>query len=292
MGAVKVLKALEVGRNSSMTQQNVEAFVMMKVILLSLFSVTYHFNAEILRLPCKTFANFSIVKEGKTMKQPFLSLEGIGPESCMYECIKHHRCQSININVNESICEFNGKAWDSELSTRFLSDRVGWRFISPTKERMLGENCKKHGVFFEEMTCVDSCSCPGFEYKRHCDVKYEPVGCYIFYDKYFNGLFQFILITELDTSMRVWNGHTIDWNNYDKQLSDIVCRCLTLAASKGFKVGAIVNSGECWTDPYPFLIYKRFGESNGCLTSNFTRCQPNDRICAGQDRSMYLYKIL
>ena len=28
-----------------------------------------------------------------------------------------------------------------------------------------GENCKRYGVFFEEMTCVDSCSCPGVEYK-------------------------------------------------------------------------------------------------------------------------------
>ena len=71
------------------------------------------------------------------MEQPFLSLEGFGPESCLYECIKHHRCQSINIDENKSICQLNGKAWDSELSTRFLSNKVGWKFISPTKERML-----------------------------------------------------------------------------------------------------------------------------------------------------------
>ena len=38
---------------------------------------------------------------------PILSIKDVGPISCMNECMRRSRCQSINFNIDDHICDIN-----------------------------------------------------------------------------------------------------------------------------------------------------------------------------------------
>ena len=103
----------------------------------AILSLALHANADILRLPCLTFANFDFVRKGKAMRMPFLTFEGIDADICKYECIKDHRCSSINVNEDQSICQLNSRSSNSRLALNWLSTLPGWTFLSTSKRRLL-----------------------------------------------------------------------------------------------------------------------------------------------------------
>ena len=65
----------------------------------------------ILRLPCKTFADFKVYLLGKRLiGNVLMSFNGLRDTQCMMTCIKNVRCHSYNTNRNDGRCEINGKA--------------------------------------------------------------------------------------------------------------------------------------------------------------------------------------
>ncbi|XP_065059571.1 uncharacterized protein LOC135687053 [Rhopilema esculentum] len=260
---------------------------------LAILNLALHANAEILRLPCVTFANFDFVRKGKAMRVPFLTLEGIDADICKYECIKDRRCLSINVNEDQSICQLNSRSGQSALAFFWLSTLPGWTFLSTSNKRLLGRNCMKQSLFSETLNCVDTCSCPGFEYKAYCPVRFKRLNC-------FNGVsnpprgkaLPLLVSTERDVRHTLWNGHVLDWGGYYEQLRDIVCRCVTKVSRLGHKYAGLMEYGECWTAEDQTTIPWRFGASNHCVDGRYTACSPDAMFCTGQEFAVFVYEIL
>ena len=65
------------------------------------------------------------------------------------------------------------------------------------------------------------------------------------------------ILTDRDSSSKIYSGKEIDWGNWVNYLPDFVCRCAQLAKSKNFKffgiqyygmsgVGGMLGGGSMW----------------------------------------------
>ena len=65
----------------------------------------------ILRLPCKTLADFKLYMLGKRLiGNVLMSFNGLQDTQCMIKCIENAKCRSYNTNKEDGRCEINGKA--------------------------------------------------------------------------------------------------------------------------------------------------------------------------------------
>lgn len=56
-------------------------------------------------------------------------------------------------------------------------------------------------------------------------------------------LFRNMLFTERDRSNPLWNGHIIDWTNWNTYIPGLVDRCASEAKANGFKAFAVSYYG-------------------------------------------------
>ena len=89
-------------------------------------------KAEILRLQCGTYANFSVIKENSRLHNTFHTLWGTDSETCQNECGMEPRCKSINVHEDEYICELNDKSADDPKDKTGAVTETGWMFLSPS----------------------------------------------------------------------------------------------------------------------------------------------------------------
>ena len=95
-------------------------------------------NAEILRLDCETYANFSVVHEDKKLNShAFATLFDTQQSKCEYECSLDSRCKSINFKREENICELHDKSADDARDRISTITSVGWTFYSPSYKEIL-----------------------------------------------------------------------------------------------------------------------------------------------------------
>ena len=64
-----------------------------------------------------------------------------------------------------------------------------------------------------------------------CPLHFKPTGCYKDNQVKPRPLPDYIM-NERDYTLPNWNGHIIDWNNWDKYMPALICRC-AMAAKKG-----------------------------------------------------------
>ena len=106
-----------------------------------LFLVSSSAYAEILRVDCETYANFSVVHEDKKLNShAFKTLFETQQSRCEYECSHDSRCKSINFKRKGNICELHDKSADDARDRISTITSVGWTFYSPSyKERLVIE---------------------------------------------------------------------------------------------------------------------------------------------------------
>ena len=75
-----------------------------------------------------------------------------------------------------------------------------------------------------------------------CQVTFEKKGCFKDDQKPPRPLPNYIL-TDRDSSLKIYSGKEIDWGNWVNYLPDFVCRCAQLAKSKNFKFFGIQYYG-------------------------------------------------
>ena len=106
--------------------------------LLIILLIAGKVEAEILRLKCETYANFSVVQENKRLNHTFATFFGTDKPTCQYECSLDSRCKSINVKNDEDICELNTKSSDDPRDRISTVPVAGWTFYSPSyKERLV-----------------------------------------------------------------------------------------------------------------------------------------------------------
>ena len=87
-------------------------------------------SAEILRLDCAIYANFSVKKPNETLQHTFLTIAGVDRVQCKYECIMNKQCKTFNINEDEMVCELNNKSTEDERDNTTTAIAVGWTYYS------------------------------------------------------------------------------------------------------------------------------------------------------------------
>ena len=89
-------------------------------------------NSEILRLPCKHFANFSITKPDAALQGSIIATLLFKSENeCRSECMINSQCKSINRQERgDQTCELNNRTTEDRNDGATLVNRPGWSFQS------------------------------------------------------------------------------------------------------------------------------------------------------------------
>ena len=94
-------------------------------------------GAVILRLPCKFYGNFSIVKKEMALSGALITtLHNMNEEECKTECRYNYQCKSVNINNARTECELNTKVIEDE-GVQQLVEKPGWFYTSTSYEDRL-----------------------------------------------------------------------------------------------------------------------------------------------------------
>lgn len=103
------------------------AFILSRLI--SLFSTI---DCRILRLSCKSVAEFSIEKQGYHLEGYVIKrLTDVGLYECYESCLHDNRCKSINIEAGEyGICELNRASSNDFMDNVTLTYNARWIFRS------------------------------------------------------------------------------------------------------------------------------------------------------------------
>ena len=99
-------------------------------------------NAEILRLPCKHFANFSIIKPDAALQGSVIATLLFKSErQCRFDCMINIQCKSINREEKgDHACELNNKTTEDRRDGATLVRREGWSFQSTDYSYQLVSN--------------------------------------------------------------------------------------------------------------------------------------------------------
>ena len=107
-----------------------------KILLISY--IHKYAKSEILRLKCEMYANFSVIHENRRQNSnTFRTLHATDESTCQLECSKEPKCKSINVNIDEEICELNDKSASDPMDRVVTMSSIGWRFYSPSYEERL-----------------------------------------------------------------------------------------------------------------------------------------------------------
>ena len=85
---------------------------------------------HILRLPCLTYGNFSIVKTDHKLSGHVLeTFKNLSADECEDECLEHRLCKSINTkNATGVNCELNSKSTEDPFDNAMISTIIGWTY--------------------------------------------------------------------------------------------------------------------------------------------------------------------
>ncbi|XP_065071507.1 uncharacterized protein LOC135696142 isoform X2 [Rhopilema esculentum] len=132
--------------------------------ILLLLVISVNTNGEILRLPCKIFANFTAVLHDQSLSSTFRSLDNLDEQMCKFECIMEHRCKSINLNRELGICQLNSKSAQDPKDFIETQIKEGWTYYSTRfEEKNVGQYCQANDPCSAGHKCIDTCYCPGYK---------------------------------------------------------------------------------------------------------------------------------
>jgi len=123
-----------------------------------------------------------------------------------------------------------------------------------------------------------------------CDTYYEPIGCFKDKQNVPRPLPDYAM-NERDFSIPNWNGHLINWKDWNTYSPKMICRCAAKAKELGHTTFAVQFYGECWTGDESKIQYSRDGNSSRCLAEDFMPCPYNSYNCVGKDHTNRVYRI-
>ncbi|XP_058967104.1 uncharacterized protein [Pocillopora verrucosa] len=91
-----------------------------------------------------------------------------------------------------------------------------------------------------------------------------------------------------------FSGQRIDWESYDSYLPDLVCRCATAAANKGYSFFGIQFYGECWSAADAAQRFNIYSKSDKCVDTEYkVGCDTiRNKPCAGVAHVNFVYQIV
>eukprot|EP00112_Aurelia_sp_Birch-Aquarium-sp1_P021542 Seg583.4_Seg583.2 transcript_id=Seg583.4_Seg583.2/GoldUCD/mRNA.D3Y31 product="hypothetical protein" protein_id=Seg583.4_Seg583.2/GoldUCD/D3Y31 len=124
-------------------------------------------KSEILRLPCKSYANFSIIKHDTALQGSVIeTLLFLTENQCKSKCLMERRCKSYNKeNGGDMKCELNDKTTEDWRDWNVtVVKRPGWTFKSTDYIfPQLGQICEANNPCSDGVLCKDTCELPGYQ---------------------------------------------------------------------------------------------------------------------------------
>ena len=123
-------------------------------------------NAEILRLPYKHFANFSII-------MPHIVLQGSviatllykSERECRIDCMMNRLCKSFNReNQGDQRCELNNRTFEDILDNNIVVFRLGWTLHSTDYDYPLVRKGRMLEGLPYTLSLFPFLSCPSLQY--------------------------------------------------------------------------------------------------------------------------------
>ena len=105
---------------------------MLKSVLIIL-SVTIGVRLTILRLSCKSYADFSISLDGMADSGSILrELASKTKRACVLECVSLAACKSVNYKSADGQCQLLERGLN--VSVTFLAQKAGWAYMTTDEE--------------------------------------------------------------------------------------------------------------------------------------------------------------
>lgn len=104
-------------------------------------------NALILRLSCKTFAEFNIVFHNRMSDDYVLQITHHKSfQECKQSCLSDARCQSVSFKaVNDTECRLHGDIPETHVGDLMLKNLSGWIFTTTNdSEPLVSVNFSMH----------------------------------------------------------------------------------------------------------------------------------------------------
>eukprot|EP00112_Aurelia_sp_Birch-Aquarium-sp1_P012396 Seg2608.1 transcript_id=Seg2608.1/GoldUCD/mRNA.D3Y31 product="L-rhamnose-binding lectin CSL3" protein_id=Seg2608.1/GoldUCD/D3Y31 len=123
-------------------------------------------NGEILRLPCKSYANYSITKHDVALQGYVIATFLFTTENeCKSKCLMNQQCKSFNKETRGDMkCELNDKTTEDWKDNVTVSKRLGWTFKTTDHSfPLIGQVCEARDPCPKGVTCRDTCTCPGYQ---------------------------------------------------------------------------------------------------------------------------------
>ena len=94
--------------------------------------IVLEIKAELLRLPCKSYANFSVIKHDAALQGSVITtLLFLTDGECKSMCLLERRCKSFNKETGGDMkCELNYKTTEDRKDNVSTVARPGWTFKS------------------------------------------------------------------------------------------------------------------------------------------------------------------
>ncbi|XP_065060448.1 neurogenic locus notch homolog protein 1-like [Rhopilema esculentum] len=164
------------------TEDRILYMLELTVGLTVLFYLPLLAQSTILRLPCQTFAEFTVFHMGKALKGHVIKTErDVDDIGCTRKCVEHHKCRSYNLNVQTKECQLNERR-HGENGTQ-LVDAPGWLYKSTDySKKLIGATCRALNPCPSHILCRDKCTSPFYECV-YCDANHRGLHCDISLDK-------------------------------------------------------------------------------------------------------------
>ncbi|XP_057309178.1 uncharacterized protein LOC130647362 [Hydractinia symbiolongicarpus] len=116
---------------------------------------------KILRLSCSFYADLSIVKSGRTMIHLINTTDAEDDLDCVKKCILNEKCQSINYNSKEKMCDLLDREHIDFGSNLHYSP--GWtHYETDVYNTNVGDVCSSISPCSPDLYCEDICDEPGY----------------------------------------------------------------------------------------------------------------------------------
>jgi len=159
----------------------------------------------------------------------------------------------------------------------------------PSKE---GRDCVGHNTQKVDCKSGDCCSVP-----------MRPLGCFVD-NKSPNRPLPELIFTDNDPESTVYSGVSVQADDWETYMPDLVCRCAKAASMKNYSHFGIQGYGECWSGPNAAKTFSRDGVQDrftqrpspkpwvGCVGEGFERCRGGNDQCVGQEKSNFVYAFV
>lgn len=124
-----------------------------------------------------------------------------------------------------------------------------------------------------------------------CKRTYKKIGCF----KQSATISEVKLVNDRDPSSPYFQGHIINWHEFEKSLHSLACRCHDAAKKQGLKYFAIRYYGECvgGKDEKGLENLLQNERSKECANTKFLQCDNHvdGSECAGKGNAEYIYQL-